>query len=62
MAIMPRHLDPPGAQGGGAGRRGGGRGSMYVICASTICLILVTVRQVVAYWRQHSSVMPAPAS
>ena len=24
MAIMPRHLDPPGGQGGGAGRRGGG--------------------------------------
>ena len=30
------------------GRRGGGRGrSAYVICSSTTCLILVTVRQVV---------------
>ena len=26
MAIMPRHLDPPGVKGDGAGRRGDGRG------------------------------------
>ena len=51
MPIMPRHLDPPEGQGCGAGRReyGLGRG-VYVICASTTCRILVTVRQVVVVW------------